>query len=85
VLVVVRLAAASRRRRVVSGQEELLGSEGEVLAQFTGAGWARIHGETWQVRSARPLAQGQKVRVTGIDGLTLEVEPKPTERNGSAP
>jgi membrane protein implicated in regulation of membrane protease activity len=26
--------------------------------------------------SAAPLASGQKLRVTGIDGLTLRVEPQ---------
>jgi len=82
VLVVVRLAVMSRRRRVVSGREELVGSEGRVLADFSGEGWATIHGETWQVRSASPLPQGQRVRVTRVDGLTLDVEPAPMEATG---
>jgi len=75
VLVVVRLAVQARRRKVVSGQEELLGSRGEVMGDFVGEGWAQVHGETWKVRSSLPLHQGDKVRVTRIDGLTLEVEP----------
>jgi membrane-bound serine protease (ClpP class) len=52
-----------------------------VLADFSGEGWARVHGETWRVRSAVPLTRGQRVRVTGIDGLTLDVEPQPDETN----
>jgi len=79
VLVVVGMAVRSRRRPVVSGREELAGGAGEVLADFTGEGWARVHGETWRVRSAVPLTQGQRVRVTGIDGLTLDVEPQPDQ------
>jgi membrane-bound serine protease (ClpP class) len=75
------MAVQSRRRPVVSGREELAGESGEVLADFTGEGWARVHGETWRVRSVVPLTQGQRVRVTGIDGLTLDVEPQPNEAN----
>ena len=77
VLVVVGMAVQSRRRPVVSGREELAGESGEVLADFTGEGWARVHGETWRVRSASPLTRGQRVRVTHIDGLTLDVEAEP--------
>jgi len=81
VLFVVGMAVKSRRRPIVSGREELAGGAGEVLADFTGEGWARVHGETWRVRSTVPLTQGQQVRVTGIDGLTLDVEPQPNEAN----
>jgi membrane-bound serine protease (ClpP class) len=34
---------------------------------------ARVQGELWKVRCAQPLSRGQKVRVTGIDGLVLQV------------
>ena len=84
VFVVVRMAVLARRRPMVSGQATLLDSQGEVLANFTGDGWARIHGEIWHVRSARPLTSGQQVRVTGIDGAALEVEPQSTESKGGA-
>jgi membrane-bound serine protease (ClpP class) len=76
VLLVVGMAVKSRRRPVVSGPEQLAGGSGEVLADFTGEGWARVHGETWRVRSTVPLRQGQQVRVIRISGLTLEVEPQ---------
>jgi membrane-bound serine protease (ClpP class) len=75
------MAVKARRQPVVSGAEALASGSGEVLADFTGEGWATIHGETWRVRSAVPLAQGQPVRVTRIEGLTLDVEPLTLERN----
>ena len=84
VLVVVDMAVKSRRRPIVSGREELSGGGGEVLDDFTGEGWARVHGETWRVRSATPLTRGQRVRVTRIDGLTLDVEAQP-EANARTP
>ena len=79
VLLVMGMAVKARRRPVVSGREKLAGDSGEVLADFSGEGWATVHGETWRVRSALPLAQGQQVRVTRIDGLTLDVEPTSIE------
>ncbi|MDN5882562.1 MAG: nodulation protein NfeD, partial [Nitrosospira sp.] len=72
---VIGMALRSRRKPIVSGREELMGSVGEVLEGTSGEGMARIHGELWSVRCAQPLARGQKVRVTGIDGLVLQVTP----------
>ena len=71
---VVGMALKSHRRPVVSGHEELIGSTGQTLDQ---EGWARIHGETWRIRSSVPLKAGQRVRVVAMHGLTLEVVPDP--------
>jgi membrane-bound serine protease (ClpP class) len=71
----VHLALRARARPVVTGGEQMVGASGEVLALREGAVFARIHGETWQVRSAARLEPGQNVRVTGMDGLVLTVEP----------
>ncbi|TLF51772.1 nodulation protein NfeD [Halomonas urmiana] len=64
-----------RRRPPRIGQEELVGSEALVLEDFTDQGHVRLMGERWRARSPEPLARGQSVRVTAVDGLTLEVEP----------
>jgi membrane-bound serine protease (ClpP class) len=69
------LAARSRRRPVVSGPETLVGSPGTVTTAAEGECWARVQGESWRVRTASPLAPGDRVRVTGVDGLVLEVVP----------
>jgi membrane-bound serine protease (ClpP class) len=84
VFVVSGLLIRSRRRAVVSGVEELPGSVGEVLGDMEGEGWARVHGETWRVRSRTPLRTGQAVRVTRLDGLVLEVEPLAGTAGGEA-
>ncbi|MGH8729415.1 MAG: NfeD family protein [Burkholderiales bacterium] len=73
-MLVVSMALKARKQPVVSGREEIIGSMGEVLGDFEAEGWARVHSETWRVRSAQPMRQGQKVRVVGINGLTLDVE-----------
>jgi membrane-bound serine protease (ClpP class) len=71
----VWVALKARRRPVVSGHEEIIGASGTALSDFERDGWAQVRGETWRVVSAAPLVSGQKLRVSGIDGLTLRVEP----------
>ncbi len=75
VLLAAGIAVQARRRLVVTGPEEILRCHGIVLASFAGAGWAQVHGEIWQVKSAVPLRAGQGVRVVHRDGLMLDVEP----------
>ena len=75
-------ALKARRRPVVSGSEELLGSSGLLLDDLNGEGWARVHSEQWRVRSDVPLKRGQVVRVTGRDGLVLTVAPESESTKG---
>jgi membrane-bound serine protease (ClpP class) len=81
IFTVSSVALRARRRPVVTGSEALIGSLGVVLddglqpRDGTGVGWARVHGERWQVMSAAPLAPGHTVRVTARRGLTLTVVP----------
>ena len=74
---VVGMLLRARRRPVVSGREEMIGAAGEALEDFDGEGWARVHGERWRVRAARPVRRGQRLRVAAIDGLVLTVEVDP--------
>lgn len=69
------LLLKSRRKPVVCGKEGLIGDYGEVLEDFSGSGMIRIHSENWRARSERPLRKNEKVRVTGLQGLTLLVSP----------
>jgi membrane-bound serine protease (ClpP class) len=72
----VWFALKARRRPVVSGHAEIIGAGGMALSGFEREGWAQVRGETWRVVSAAPLVSGQRLRVTGVDGLTLRVEPQ---------
>jgi membrane-bound serine protease (ClpP class) len=72
---VIGMAMKARRKKVVSGLEELLGGEATVINDFDQQGTVSIHSEHWQARSKTPLNSGQLVKVTGIKGLILEVEP----------
>ena len=82
VLLVARFALRSRRARIVSGREEMIGAVGEVLDWKAGRGHVFVHGERWRARGVDRLKKGDAVEVSGIDGLTLTVGPAPA---GEAP
>jgi membrane-bound serine protease (ClpP class) len=65
----------ARRRRPVTGQEELIGQVGVVRRALNPTGLVFIHGELWQARTeGEPLDVGTVVQVDRIeDGLVLEV------------
>jgi membrane-bound serine protease (ClpP class) len=75
VFAVAGAALKSRRRPVVTGREQLIGSVGVALDDSSGEGWVRVHSEQWRAHSTEPLKEGQRVRVTGRDGLVLKVKP----------
>ncbi len=64
-----------RRRKVVTGAEQMIGLEGRVIDWENGRGRIRVHGEIWSAHAAAPLTPGAPVRVERRDGLTLHVEP----------
>ena len=78
-LFVVGAAVKSHQRPVVSGQEEMLHSTGRVIENFSDTGRIRVHGEVWQAETAVPLRRGDRVRVVGVDGLVLKVQPDTEE------
>lgn len=77
------LAMRARRRPVVSGVEEMVGSRGVVFATGTTGRWGQVHGERWQIESNAPLVPGQTFRVVGVRGLTLQVVPESDNQGDS--
>ena len=75
VIGVAGMAARAHRRPVVSGASQLIGAAAEVIEAAGTEGWINLDGERWRVRATSLLHPGQAVRVTAIDGLTLEVNP----------
>jgi len=83
ILLVVGMAAKARQRPVVNmvaGGRVLLGATGELVEFAGGEGWAMIGGEHWKVRGGAELRAGQPVRVTGAQGVILEVAAFAAER-----
>lgn len=81
---VVGMAIKARRRPVVSGLEQLVDGKAFVINDFSHEGKVSIHSETWNASSNTPLHKGQRVRVTGIKGLVLKVEPLNTSTQKSS-
>lgn len=74
-IIAIGLLLRSRHSPVVSGKEEMLSAVGMVLDDFTGTGMVRIHSENWQAFCEQPLEKNEKVKVTAINGLLLQVKP----------
>lgn len=72
-----------RRYRVRTGIEGLIGTEAAVIESCAPLGRVRFRGEIWHASCAAGVGVGDRVVVTGIHGLTLEVEP--AAENGKGP
>jgi len=64
-----------RRRTPVSGAESMLGQVAEALEDFEGNGVVFIRGERWNAHCDKPVRKGDKVRITGMHGLLVDVTP----------
>ncbi|MDJ0949145.1 MAG: nodulation protein NfeD [Alphaproteobacteria bacterium] len=76
-MIVIAMAVKARRRPVVTGRREMIGSKGQVLEWSGRTGRVRTHGEIWQASAHTPLEPGQEIRVASLEELTLVVEPVP--------
>lgn len=59
------------------GPETLIGRETETIMPLAPTGLVKLDGENWSAHSAgdENIAAGRRIRVTGVQGLTLIVEP----------
>ncbi|MBK1734273.1 serine protease [Halorhodospira abdelmalekii] len=80
---VAMMAARAWRRPKLGGADELINAEASADGGFAGdragggghTGHVRYAGERWRAVSERPVRDGQRVRIIGKEGLTLQVEP----------
>jgi membrane-bound serine protease (ClpP class) len=73
----VRLVLRSYRTGVETGASRMIGLKGKAVTDVNAEGRVMVLGEYWWARSRARIAEGEGVRVIGIDGLTLEIEPCP--------
>lgn len=78
---IVWFAVRARRQPIVSGREDMLGAIAHAAADFQGRGLVRLHGELWNAESRLPVHAGDPLRVTGMNGLVLMVEPQDFKEN----
>ena len=77
VLVLGRLALKAQRSAPTTGAEGMLGSYGEALTAIApdAPGQVRVHGEIWRATSETTIPVRGRIRVSGLSGLTVSVEP----------
>ena len=69
------LVLRARRVRVATGREGMIGEIGVARTQLGPEGKVFVHGELWNAVAPTSLPEGTRVRVSGVDGLHLRVEP----------
>ena len=72
-------AIAARREPPHGGPEDLVGAHGTVRVALDPVGQVYVAGALWRARAEQPLSRGERVRVVGVDGLTLTVHHDPKE------
>ena len=72
---VAGLAFRAQTATTLTGQRGLVGKIGVVKQALDPEGKVFVHGELWQAIARVPIEDGCKVRITGVEGLTLMVEP----------
>jgi membrane-bound serine protease (ClpP class) len=60
----------------------MIGLKGRALTEVECEGRVMVQGEYWWARARERIAAGESVRVAGIDGMMLEVEPYPDTHMG---
>ena len=79
VIFIILLVAllSSYRQKAATGNAGMIGLIGISDSEVSGAGRVKVRGEYWQASAASHIAAGRKVRVIGIENLTLRVEEVP--------
>jgi membrane-bound serine protease (ClpP class) len=74
-VLLARLAVAAQRQPSVVGRAAMIGEPGEALTAIGPdlGGQVATHGEIWNATSGELIPKGARVRVTGVDRLTLAV------------
>ncbi|MCW2922044.1 MAG: hypothetical protein JWL76_1918 [Thermoleophilia bacterium] len=75
----LRKAVQTRRLAPTTSAGSLIGMAGTIRRAPSSdeAGAVFVDGELWRARSKIHMSVGERVRVTGVDGLELDVEPDP--------
>ena len=70
------IAVRARRNKVVTGAEGMLGLTAIAVGELNPNGTVLVRGEYWNAQASARVRASDSVRITGIDGLTLQVRPE---------
>ena len=80
IIILMRFALAAQRRKAVTGQAGMIDALGVAQTDLDPEGKVMVRGEIWDAHATGKILKGKRVRVRGLDGLTLLVEAKPDSR-----
>jgi membrane-bound serine protease (ClpP class) len=72
-LVLVSLVLRAQRRKATTGKAGMIDQSGVADTELLPEGWIIVQGERWRAVADTPIAAGEKVVVTAVEGLTLHV------------
>jgi membrane-bound serine protease (ClpP class) len=64
------------RKKMISGLEAIIGSEGTVMESFNRTGYVKVGNELWKAETSQPVEKGDIVVVKAVKGLKIEVAPE---------
>lgn len=73
VMLVIGALVQSRRQRIASGTDTMIGTLATALEDFEQAGHVRADGEIWQAVCNEPVHKGDRLRIERVEGLQLRV------------
>jgi membrane-bound serine protease (ClpP class) len=79
---VVPAALKAQRAPSQLSSDHILGAEGVADTDLDPSGVVKVNAETWSATAASAIARGTRIRVTGANGLRLDVEPLDIEQGG---
>jgi membrane-bound serine protease (ClpP class) len=74
-LLIASRAVRAQRRPAPAGVQDLVGRSGHAVSPLAPDGWIFVRGETWRAIAPRSVAPGTRVRVVGVEGNRLRVQP----------
>jgi len=72
-VVAVRAALRTFRQPIFSSRQRIVGAQGVVKQAIAPVGTVQVKSELWTAVSDEQVAAGEKVVVTGVEGLRLRV------------
>lgn len=73
--ILLRLAVMASHKKAITGEQGLIDAVGVARTDLAPEGKVFIHGEIWEAEAAQSIPVGTRVRVRGMQGLKLVVEP----------
>lgn len=70
----IGMALRAQRRKPTTGLKGIIGEIGVARTKISAKGKVFVHGEIWNATSEEVIRKGEKIRVIGIEGLTLRIQ-----------